>query len=70
VVLTSHGRARHILLDAAYFHRLEEIARGNILAALDLQVYGTADMPADLRAHILATQPSDAEIAGGKWNDD
>ncbi|MEY2925928.1 MAG: hypothetical protein RL367_405 [Pseudomonadota bacterium] len=70
VVLTSHGRERHILLDSVYFHRLEAIARGNILAALGLEVHATADMPADLRAHILATQPSDAEIASGKWNDD
>jgi hypothetical protein len=70
VVLTSHGRERHILLDSVYFRRLEEIARSNILAALDLEVHAAADMPADLRAHILATQPSEAEIASGNWNDD
>jgi len=70
VVLTSHGRERHILLDSVYFRRLEAIARGNILAALDLEVHSGTDMPADLRAHILATQPSDAEIASGNWNDD
>lgn len=70
VVLTSHGRERHILLDSVYFRRLEEIARGNILEALDLEVHAAADMPADLRARILATQPSDEEIASGKWSDD
>ncbi len=70
IVLTSHGRERHILLDSAYFHRLEEIARGNILAALNLEVHATADMPDALRNEILATLPSEAEIASGKWDDD
>jgi hypothetical protein len=70
VVLTSHGRERHILLDSAYFRRLEAIARGHILAALELEVHAATDMPADLRARILAAQPSDEEIAAGKWNED
>ena len=70
VVLTSHGRERHILVDSVYFRRLEEIACGNILAALELEVHAAADMPADMRAHILASHPSDQEIASGKWSDD
>lgn len=34
IILTSHGRKRHIVADSAYFERLEEIARGNIPAPI------------------------------------
>lgn len=70
VVLTSHGRERHILLDSVYFRRLEEIARGNILAALDLEAHDSAAMPDELRAQILGSQPTAEEMASGKWHDD
>jgi hypothetical protein len=70
VVLTSHGRERHILSDSSYFRRLEQIAAGNVMQALDLRVEQSTAMPSDLCAEILRTQPSDAEIASGKWNDE
>ena len=69
IVLTSHGRKRQIVADSAYFERLEELARGNILEAMDIQVASTGDMPQDLRQRILANQPTEAEIANDKWND-
>ena len=69
IVLTSHGRKRQIVADSAYFERLEELARGNIIEALDIQAVSSADMPQDLRKRILATQPTEEEIENDKWND-
>lgn len=69
IVLTSHGRKRQIVADSAYFERLEELARGNIIEAMDIQVVSSADMPQDLRQSIFATQPTEEEIANDKWND-
>ena len=37
VVLTSDGRDMHVVAAAAYFRRLEAIAAGTILEALDLR---------------------------------
>jgi hypothetical protein len=68
IVLTSHGRDKQIVADHAYVERLEAIARGNIIAALQLQVHSTADMPAEMKARILATQPTPEEIASDRWN--
>lgn len=47
----------------------ESVARGTIIEALQLEVHSTADMPAELKARILATQPTPEEIASGRWND-
>lgn len=69
IILTSHGRERHIVADSAYFERLEELARGNIIAAMDIQVASDTDMPLDLRQRILANQPTAEEILNDKWND-
>lgn len=69
ILLTSHGRKRQIVADSAYFERLEELARGNIIEAMGIQVASSADMPPDLRQRILANQPTAEEIANDKWND-
>ena len=68
IVLTTHGRPRQIVADHAYVARLEAIARGKILEALDIEARSTADMPAELRARILANLPSTEEIANDRWN--
>lgn len=69
IILTRHGRKLQAIVDNAYLERLEAIARGNILRAMDIQVIATADMPSDLRARILASQPTPEEIANDTWND-
>ena len=70
IILTSHGRDKQIVADLAYVERLEAIARGNIIDALQIEVHSTRDMPAAMKARILATQPTPEEIASGRWNDD
>ena len=70
IVLTSHGRPRQIVADHAYVERIEAIARGKILEALNIEAHSTADMPKALRARILANLPSAEEIANGRWNDE
>ena len=70
IVLTSHGRPRQIVADHAYVARLEAIARGKIIEALDIEAHLSADMPEALRARILANLPSAEEIANGRWNDE
>lgn len=69
IVLTAHGRKRHVLSDSDYFERLEKIARGNIIEALDMTTHRSADMPEAMRQSILDTQPTAEEIANDKWND-
>lgn len=69
VIVTKHGRSHVTLAESAYIEKIEDIARGNIIRALDLQVVASKDMPAELRAAILATQPTEEEIASGQWND-
>src|SRR3546814_13107418 len=50
VTITKHGRPPMTFVDAGYFERLEEIAAGNILAALPLKHISTAGMPDDVSA--------------------
>ncbi len=69
IILTSHGRKRQIVADSAYFEKIEMIARGNIIDALNIKVHSAADMPEALRQQILATQPTAAEIANDRWDD-
>ena len=59
-----------IVADHAYFARIEAIARGRILEALDIEAHLSAEMPEALRARILANLPSAEEIASGRWNDE
>lgn len=70
IVLTSHGRPRQIVADHAYVARLETLARGNIIEALNIEAHETAAMPDALRARVLANRPSAEEIANGRWNDE
>ena len=70
IILTSHGRPRQIVADHAYVTRIEAIARGKILEALDIETHLSADMPEALRARILANLPSAEEIANGRWKDE
>src|SRR3546814_6465975 len=67
VAITKHGRPHMTFVDAGYFERLEEIAAGNILAALDRKHIASADMPDDVAALIASQIPSEDEIASGKW---
>lgn len=67
--LTSHGRRKQCIADAAYIDRLELLARGRIVDALAISVAPTSAMPEDMRARILATQPTAEEIANDRWND-
>ena len=69
IILTAHGRKRHIVAESDYFERLEHLAHNNLLEAMDLTAHHSSDMPEDMRARILATQPTDEEVASGKWND-
>ena len=69
VVLTSHGRDRHIIAEAGYFRHLEKIAKGQLLEAMDLKVVDTADMSNEDRAVLEASRPSAEEIASDTWND-
>ncbi len=69
IILTSHGRKRQIVADSAYFERLEELARGNIIKAMDIQAGFTADMTQEQRERLLANRPTAEEVANDKWND-
>ena len=70
VTLTKHGRAQWKISDAGYYDRLEALAAGNVLAALNRQHLFSADLTDDMIGRIAAQMPSADEIAADRWNDD
>ena len=69
IILTSHGRERHVIADVGYFRHLEAAAPGRLHEAMDMKAMRASDMSADDRAALEAARPSDAEIANDQWND-
>lgn len=43
--------------------------REEVISALNLTVHRSADMPAEMRTRILASQPTDEELAKDLWAD-
>ena len=70
ITITKHGRPDITIADAAYFERLERIAAGQILAALDLVAVNAADMSKEHAAIFEAARPTPEEVAVDRWNDD
>lgn len=69
VILTSHGRERHIIADSDYFRHLEQTARGNILDHMEIEAVAASEMTdADRRAFENA-RPSASEIINDRWED-
>ncbi len=69
VVLTSHGRDRHIIAEIEYFRHLEDVAAGRLLEAMDHRIVRAADMNGEDRAALNASRPSADEIARDQWGD-
>ncbi|QNE07823.1 type II toxin-antitoxin system prevent-host-death family antitoxin (plasmid) [Croceicoccus marinus] len=69
VVLTSHGRERHIIADVAYFRHLEDVAAGRLLDAMSIEAVRTADMTDEDRAAFEAARPTADELANDQWDD-
>lgn len=69
VVLTSHGRERHIIAEIGYFRHLEKVAKGQLLDAMDLQAVKTDEMSENDRAVLKVSRPSAKELADDKWQD-
>jgi hypothetical protein len=70
VTLTKHGRAQWKIAEAGYYDRLETLAAGNVLSALNRQHLFSADLSEDMAAKIAAQMPTDEEIAQDRWNDE
>ena len=43
--------------------------REEVISALNIAVHRSADMPAEMRARILASQPTEEELAQDLWAD-
>jgi hypothetical protein len=69
ITLTKHGRAQWKITEAGYYDRLEALANGNILAALNREHLFSADLTGDMAARIAAQMPSAEEIATDRWQD-
>ena len=70
VTLTKHGRAQWKIAEAGYYDRLEELAAGNVLSALNRQHLFSADLTEDMATRIAAQMPTAEEIAQDRWNDE
>lgn len=70
ITLTKHGRAQWKITEAAYYDRLESLAAGNVLTALNRQHLFSADMSEDMAQAITAQMPTAEEIAQDRWNDE
>ena len=68
LTLTKHGRAQWHVTEASYLERIEAIARGELLSALNIEHQFSADLDDATRARILAQMPSDEEVATGRWH--
>ena len=69
VILTSHGRERHVITDVAYFRHLEDVAAGRLLDAMGIEAVRTADMTDEDRAAFNAARPTVDELANDQWDD-
>lgn len=67
IVLTSHGRERHVIADSAYFRHLESIAGDRITRFMNLEAISAADMPGDDRTAFEASRPTPEELANDEW---
>ena len=67
VVLTSHGREKHVVSDSAYFRRLEKLAAGHVGEALEVHVAEAGSMTAEDIAAIKASLPTREELASDRW---
>ena len=70
VTLTKHGRAQWHITEASYLDRLEAIAAGKLLDALQPSHQFAHELDAETRARIAAQGPTAEEIANDRWNDD
>ena len=70
VTLTKHGRAQWHITEASYLARLEAIASGNLLEALDRKHAYARDLDGEARARIKAQMPTAEEVAHDRWNDE
>ena len=68
VTLTKHGRPQWHITEASYLDRIEAIAAGNLLVALNRKHEYSADLDEAARARIIAQMPSDEEVANERWN--
>lgn len=68
VTLTRHGRPQWTIAETAYFDRLEMLAAGKVLAALDRQHLSSVDLSEDMARRIAAQMPSTKEIVRDRWN--
>jgi PHD/YefM family antitoxin component YafN of YafNO toxin-antitoxin module len=69
VILTSHGRERHIIADSDYFRHLEQAARGNILDHMEIEAVAATEMTDADRRALDNARPSASEIANDRWED-
>jgi hypothetical protein len=69
VKLTKHGRAQWHIIEASYLDRIEAIAAGNLLEALQRRHSHARDLDKETRARMAAHMPTNEEIANDRWND-
>ena len=69
VILTSHGRERHVITEIGYFRHLEAAAAGTLLEAMDLKAVSASEMTPQDAAALEASRPTADEIARDQWSD-
>ena len=72
VVLTSHGRERHVIADSEYFRHLEQAARGMIADHMTEETtreQWLSDMTEADRQAFANARPSASELANDRWED-
>src|SRR3546814_18863022 len=66
VVLTSHGRERHVIADSEYFRHLEHAARGMIADHLNIEAVASSDMNDADRQALAHPRPSASYIPNNR----
>jgi prevent-host-death family protein len=70
VTLTKHGRAQWKIVEVDQYDRLEQLAAGNLLSALNRQQLFSVDLSDDMETRITEQMPTAEEIAQDRWNDE
>ena len=70
VTLTKHGRPQWTISEAGYFARIEALAAGNILEALNRQHTYSADLSQETRDRIASQMPTAEELTNDRWADE
>lgn len=69
VVLTKHGRERHVIADIDYFRHLERMACGRMADDLHIEAIASCEMTSEDKQAFANARPAADALANDRWED-